>query len=100
MTPRFLRFYEDQGLLQPMRRGTRRLYNDVQQSRVAAIVRARLVGLSVNEIREMLATGRMPRPAADAKERMQKVAALQRQRDALNEEIVRLTASIDSASQK
>lgn len=55
VTLRALRFYEGKGLLRPMREGTARLYDDVDRRRLKIIVRAKRVGLSLVEIRELLA---------------------------------------------
>lgn len=55
VTLRALRFYEGKGLLRPMREGTARLYDDIDRRRLKIIVRAKRVGLSLVEIRELLA---------------------------------------------
>lgn len=55
VTLRALRFYEGKGLLRPMREGTARLYDDVDRRRLKIIVRAKRIGLSLVEIRELLA---------------------------------------------
>lgn len=54
VTGRALRFYEDEGLLSPERRGTQRLYSDRDRVRLAWILRAKRVGFSLATIREML----------------------------------------------
>ena len=55
-TPRALRFYEEQGLLFPMRRELARVYSYKDRARLALIVRGRSVGLSIAEIRDILET--------------------------------------------
>jgi DNA-binding transcriptional MerR regulator len=53
-TPRALRFYEDKGLLSPARQGLNRLYAARDRARLKLILRGKRVGLSLNEIREIL----------------------------------------------
>ena len=54
VTPRALRFYEDERLIAPERRGTARFYSDRDRARLAWILRGKRVGFSLNEIRELL----------------------------------------------
>ena len=54
VTGRALRFYEDEGLLAPERKGTQRLYSDRDRARLAWILRAKRVGFSLATVREML----------------------------------------------
>ena len=54
VTARALRFYEDEALLAPERRGTQRLYSPRDRARLAWILRGRRVGLSLADIKELL----------------------------------------------
>src|SRR5918997_107137 len=54
VTPRALRFYEDEQLIAPERRGTSRFYSDRDRARLSWILRGKRVGFSLNEIRELL----------------------------------------------
>ena len=54
VTARALRFYEDEGLIAPERRGTARLYSQRDRARLAWILRGKRVGFSLGEIREMI----------------------------------------------
>jgi DNA-binding transcriptional MerR regulator len=54
VTPRALRFYEDEGLIAPLRRGTTRVYSHRDRARLAWILRGKRVGFSLGEIREMI----------------------------------------------
>ena len=54
ITARALRFYEDEALIAPERRGTQRLYSDRDRARVAWILRGKRVGLSLGDIKELL----------------------------------------------
>jgi DNA-binding transcriptional MerR regulator len=54
VTARALRFYEDEGLIGPERRGTQRIYSHRDRARLAWILRGKRVGFSLGEIREMI----------------------------------------------
>jgi DNA-binding transcriptional MerR regulator len=54
VTARALRFYEDEGLISPERRGTQRIYSHRDRARLAWILRGKRVGFSLAEIREMI----------------------------------------------
>jgi len=54
MTSRAIRFYEDQGLLAPERRGNRRIYHARDRVRLKLILRGKRLGMSLAEIREIL----------------------------------------------
>lgn len=54
VTARALRFYEDQGLIAPERLGLARIYSKRDRARLAWILRAKRVGFSLAEIREMI----------------------------------------------
>ena len=54
VTPRAIRFYEDNGLIQPQRLGQNRVYSRRDRARLAWILRAKNVGFSLAEIREMI----------------------------------------------
>lgn len=54
VTARALRFYEDEGLISPSRRGIARIYSMRDRARLAWILRAKRVGFSLAQIREMI----------------------------------------------
>ena len=54
VTPRALRFYEDEGLIAPHRQGVTRIYSRRDRARLAWILRGKRVGFSLSEIREMI----------------------------------------------
>jgi DNA-binding transcriptional MerR regulator len=57
VTPRTLRYYEERGLLHPIRRGTHRRYPASQRARLAEILKGKALGLTVAEIAEALIAG-------------------------------------------
>jgi DNA-binding transcriptional MerR regulator len=54
VTARTLRFYEDEGLIAPERRGQTRIYSVRDRARIILILRGRRLGFSLAEIREFL----------------------------------------------
>ena len=54
LTTRAIRFYEDEGLIAPERRGTTRLYAPRDRTRLKLILRGKRLGFSLQEIREMI----------------------------------------------
>ena len=53
LTTRAIRFYEDEGLLAPLRQGRARVYTERERVRVKLILRGKRLGLSLSEIREL-----------------------------------------------
>ncbi|WP_048647988.1 MerR family transcriptional regulator [Nitratireductor soli] len=60
ISTRTLRFYEDEGLINPMRRGRTRLYRPSDRQLVRQILRGRRLGFSVAEIREIIEVYKAP----------------------------------------
>ena len=60
---RTLRFYEDRGMLSPLRHGTMRLYDGRQRSRLEMILKGKRLGFTLAEIRELLGTRAREEPA-------------------------------------
>src|SRR3546814_6888207 len=54
VTARALRFYEDEGLINPSRKGMLRLYSKRDRARLVWILRAKRVGFRLADIREMI----------------------------------------------
>jgi DNA-binding transcriptional MerR regulator len=54
ITPRAIRFYEDESLIKPARVGQSRVYSARDRARLSLILRGKRVGFSLTEIREML----------------------------------------------
>ena len=54
VTTRTIRFYEDQGLIAPLRRGTRRLFRSRDRTRLKLILRGKRLGFSLAEILEIV----------------------------------------------
>lgn len=52
ITTRAIRFYEDQGLLEPLREGQKRIYRRRERARLKLILRGKRLGFTLGEIRE------------------------------------------------
>jgi DNA-binding transcriptional MerR regulator len=53
LTTRAIRFYEDEGLIAPERRGRARIYSERERVRIKLILRGKRLGLALSEIREL-----------------------------------------------
>jgi DNA-binding transcriptional MerR regulator len=64
VTTRAIRFYEDCGLLAPLREGSMRVYRPRDRVRLKLILRGKRLGFSLAEVREMLDMYDAPQGAA------------------------------------
>lgn len=103
VTARALRFYEDEGLIAPERRGTQRLYSERDRARVAWVLRGKRTGFSLAEIREMLdlydlGDQRRTQKLVALERCREKIATLERQRSDIDATIAELKQFIDLVS--
>lgn len=54
LTTRAIRFYEDEGLLQPGRNGRRRVYSVRDRVRLKLILRGKRLGFSLSDVRDII----------------------------------------------
>jgi DNA-binding transcriptional MerR regulator len=73
VTPRAIRFYEDQGLLAPRRAGQRRIYTPRDRTRLKLTLRGKRLGLTLSEIRELID---MYEPGRDERPQLERFLAV------------------------
>lgn len=91
ITPRAIRFYEDQGILAPTRSGTSkrtRVYSPRDRTRLKLTLRGKRLGLSLSQVRELIDMYESPKDAAAQARRFlgvltQHRATLEQQREDL-----------------
>jgi DNA-binding transcriptional MerR regulator len=73
VTPRAIRFYEDQGLISPRRAGQRRIYTPRDRTRLKLTLRGKRLGLTLSEIRELID---MYEPGRDERPQLERFLAV------------------------
>jgi len=100
VTPRAIRFYEDQGLLTPKREGSSgrtRIYSARERTRLKLTLRGKRLGLSLQEIKELVDMYESPKDTATQLKRFLAVLAqhretLERQREDLEVTLAEIAA--------
>lgn len=92
VTLRALRFYEDKGLLTPVREGSTRLYTRRDRARLKLVLLGRKIGFSLRDVKQLIdlydptgSNGKQLRLALDKSERQ--LVRLQKQRGLIDEAI-------------
>ncbi|WP_375663664.1 MULTISPECIES: MerR family DNA-binding transcriptional regulator [unclassified Bartonella] len=78
ITARTLRYYEEEGLLSPFRRGSTRLYTQTDRHKLKQILRAKRVKFSLSEISDMLTI--VGKPPDDEKKLKKLIAGIHKKR--------------------
>ena len=96
LTTRAIRFYEDMGLLQPARSGPggrNRIYSARDRTRLKLTLRAKRLGLSLTEARDIIDMYDSPRDTGPQLRKFLSILAQHRQQ--LEEQMAELQANLD-----
>lgn len=96
LTTRAIRFYEDMGLLQPERAGAAgrsRVYSTRDRTRLKLTLRAKRLGLSLSEAREIIGMYDSPRDTGPQLKKF--LVVLAAHRETLEEQMADLVANLD-----
>ena len=111
---RTLRYYEERGLLNPIRRGVTRIYTSEDHLRIKIIQTGKRLGFSLAQIHDLIEP-RAPAPSRGEKklaeqgsilgfltcdEIQQQLQLLERQRNDVNDTIIELRKSLDDEQDK
>jgi DNA-binding transcriptional MerR regulator len=96
LTTRAIRFYEDMGLLQPERSGPggrNRVYSNRDRTRLKLTLRAKRLGLSLTEAKDIIDMYDSPRDTGPQLRKF--LAVLAQHREQLEEQMAELQANLD-----
>jgi DNA-binding transcriptional MerR regulator len=101
ITPRTLRFYEDQKLISPKREGQTRIYSTADRARLAWILRGKRVGFSIADMAEVLDLyyeegGKIKQGQITLDACRERIEALEQQKKDIDETIEELKNIIES----
>jgi DNA-binding transcriptional MerR regulator len=91
VTPRAIRFYEDVGLLEPERSGRNRVYSQRERTRLKLTLRGKRLGLSLQEIKQLVHMYDSPSDTAPQLEAFLSVLRAHRRQIELQLEDIRVT---------
>lgn len=101
VTPRTLRFYEEKGLLQPIREGQSRVYSAADRARLELILRGKTLGLSLDQSADLIS---MYDPASNNKRQLETlIEKIQNRRDQLElqkQELEQMIIDLDEWEQR
>ena len=93
ITPRAIRFYEDQGLLAPRREGQRRIYTPRDRTRLKLTLRGKRLGLTLAEVKDLVDMYESPR---DTQPQLKKfLVVLAAHRAQLEQQMADLSVTLD-----
>ncbi len=97
VTTRTLRFYEEKGLLKPMRCGQNRIYSAADRTRLILILRGKTLGLSLDESADLIS---MYDPASNNRKQLatllKKIQVRKQQLAAQQMELTQLIRDLDA----
>ena len=97
VTPRTLRFWEDQGILSPEREGQKRLFTRRDRARLKMALRGKRLGLSLAEIKDLI--GMYTSTADETPQLMECLRIMKKRRAALEQQREDIAAMLAEMSQ-
>ncbi len=99
VTLRALRFYEDRGLITPVREGQSRRYSHRDRARLAVILKGKKLGFTLTEIRDMVAKADQADLEMSPDTVREQIVLLERQRQEIDEALAELRQNLDALSE-
>ncbi|MBB3949812.1 MerR family transcriptional regulator [Aureimonas jatrophae] len=100
ISTRTIRFYEDEGLISPVRRGRTRLFRQSDRHLLRMILRGKRLGFSIAEIREIMGMYRSPPgEAGQLRTIIRKVSDRRRELEQKRRDIDDLLGELDQAEE-
>ncbi len=101
ITTRTIRFYEDKGLLTPMRKGQARVYAQRDRTRLLLILRGKRLGFSLDEVAEIITLyDDAPGEVGQIEFFLKKISDRQAQLKAQREDIDQTLHELDAAAKR
>jgi DNA-binding transcriptional MerR regulator len=101
VTTRTLRFYEEKGLLSPVRYGQKRAYSSADRARLILILRGKTLGLSLEQSADLIS---MYDPASNNRKQLEalieKIQSRRRQLEIQKQELERMIVDLDEWEQR
>ena len=99
VTPRTIRFYEDQGLIAPLRDGQQRIYRPRDRVRLNLILRGKRLGFSLKEIAEIVDLyDEPPGERGQLETLLQRIAAKRSDLEQKRQDVVAAIGHLDSVA--
>jgi DNA-binding transcriptional MerR regulator len=90
VTTRTIRFYEDKGMIKPLREGQKRIYSPADRTRLRLILRGKRIGLSLEESFEII---QLYHEDPDSTKQLKKVLqAIEKQKNSIREKKAAINA--------
>jgi DNA-binding transcriptional MerR regulator len=100
ISTRTIRFYEDEGLISPIRRGRTRLFRHSDRQLLKMILRGKRLGFSIAEIREIMQMYKTPPgEAGQLRAIVRRVSEKRRELEQKRHDIDELLAELDNAEE-
>ena len=100
ISTRTIRFYEDEGLIAPIRRGRTRLFRQSDRQLLKMILRGKRLGFSIAEIREIMQMYKTPPgEAGQLRAIVRRVSEKRRELEQKRNDIDELLAELDNAEE-